>query len=434
MHNFEIDILDKPTIPNVIYMTNKKHFVDDNDRILLDNELSSLAFHGNTHSKINFNRGNFEKAGPRSEIFFSPKLTKAAIVTCGGICPGLNAVIRGLVQELWYRYGVKNIVGIKYGYQGLARRDSFVNLDPNIIENIHKLGGTILGTSRGTPPTVELLENLVRNNINILFTIGGDGTMRGAYKITQEIKKRNLKISIVGIPKTIDNDIPFVTRSFGFQTAVEKACVALASAYEEARGHRNGIGLVKLMGRNSGFIAATATLAVGNVDLCLIPEIDFSLEGKHGVFDYIVNKLKEKKQILIVVAEGSGQKLQKPTGVEDGSGNKQFADVGLFLKKKINDFLSEKNKSFSLKYIDPSYIIRSSSANCFDQVFCLRLAQNAVHSAMSGRTSMLIGYWGNNMTHVPFKILHSYDKRIDPCSDLWFNVLETTMQREVGAV
>ena len=292
----------------------------------------------------------------------------------------------------------------------------------------------ILGTSRGTPSTVEILEGVIKHNVNVLFTIGGDGTMRGAYKIAEEIKKRNLKISIVGIPKTIDNDIPFVTRSFGFQTAIEKACVALSSAYEEARGHKNGIGLVKLMGRNAGFISASATLAMGNVDLCLIPEIPFSLGGTKGILNYIENTLKKKSHMLIVVSEGAGQHLQEKTQVVDKSGNKQFNNVGLLLKEKISCYLTEKKNSFDIKYIDPSYIIRSSDANCFDQGFCLRLAQNAVHAAMSGRTSMLIGYWGHNMTHVPFKSLQNFEKNVDPSSDLWFNVLETTMQKEVGGM
>ena len=440
MHNFEIETLGEATTPNVIHVTNDKHFVNEQDRILLDNSVTSLDFYGLTHQfeekddGKQFKQSNFEKAGPRKNIFFSPDLTKVAIMTCGGICPGLNAVIRGLVKELWFRYGVKNIIGIKYGYQGLKMKDAIVSLDPDKVEDIHKLGGTVIGTSRGTATTVEILEGIVQQNVNMVFTIGGDGTMKGAYKIAEEIKKRNLKISVIGIPKTIDNDIPFVTRSFGFQTAIEKACVALSSAYEEARGHKNGIGLVKLMGRNAGFISASATLSMGNVDLCLIPEVSFSLTGKFGILDYIKNKLKEKNHMLIVVSEGAGQDLQEETGMVDKSGNKQFSNIGLLLKQKISSYLKEEKVPFDLKYIEPSYIIRSSDANCFDQAFCLRLAQNAVHAAMSGRTSMLIGYWGNNMTHVPFKSLQNFEKKIDPTSDLWFNVLETTMQKEVGGV
>ncbi|BBM88941.1 6-phosphofructokinase [Spirochaetota bacterium] len=428
-NNFSITTLGEPNLTSPLY--EKQNFISEKERVLV-----SIRSDG---SKSAINAANihhyaFEKSGPRYKIFFNPQTIKVGIITCGGLCPGLNSIIYGLVRQLWNRYEVKNIVGIYFGYQGLSTQASkMINLSPENVRDIHFLGGTILGTSRGTPPAEEIVTNLAKHQFNILFAIGGDGTMRGAHLITEEIAKRNLKISVIGIPKTIDNDIPYVITSFGFETAVEKASDTIMAAHEEARGHRNGIGLVKVMGRYSGYLAAHATMSTGVVSLCLIPEIPFTLTGKRGLIPYIHQYLKQKSYMVIVVAEGAGQDLIKtPTIKYDASGNKVLPDIGTFLKNEINAAFKGKNFPISLKYLDPSYYVRSARPNCFDRVFCSRIAQNAVHAAMAGKTAMLIGYWHGEMTHVPFKSLYQRTKRINPNGTLWFNVIESTVQGDIN--
>jgi len=373
----------------------------------------------------------FEIAGPREKIYFEPNKVRAAIVTCGGLCPGLNSVIRSLVLQLWHRYGCQYVEGIRGGYHGLSAstKNHFSGLSPDDVEDIHTQGGTILGTSRGTPPTAEIVDTIIHKNINMLFAIGGDGTMRGAAAINAELRRRGTNVAIIGIPKTIDNDIPWVRRSFGFETAVSVAVEAVKAAHVEAESVTNGIGLVKLMGRESGYIAANATLASGDVNFCLVPEVDFDLEGERGLFAALERRLADRKHAVIVVAEGAGQKFFKGTGLneKDASGNVKLGDIGVLLRDRIKDHFKSKDIPMSLKYIDPSYIIRTSCGNAGDQLFCARLAQNAVHAAMAGRTGMLVGYWHGKMTHVPFSAITGR-QTINPAGELWFNVLETTGQ------
>jgi 6-phosphofructokinase 1 len=373
----------------------------------------------------------FEIAGPREKIYFEPNKVRAAIVTCGGLCPGLNSVIRSLVLQLWHRYGCQYVEGIRGGYHGLSAstKNHFSGLSPDDVEDIHTQGGTILGTSRGTPPTAEIVDTIIHKNINMLFAIGGDGTMRGAAAINAELRRRGTNVAIIGIPKTIDNDIPWVRRSFGFETAVSVAVEAVKAAHVEAESVTNGIGLVKLMGRESGYIAANATLASGDVNFCLVPEVDFDLEGERGLFAALERRLADRKHAVIVVAEGAGQKFFKGTGLneKDASGNVKLGDIGVLLRDRIKDHFKSKDIPMSLKYIDPSYIIRTSCGNAGDQLFCARLAQNAVHAAMAGSTGMLVGYWHGKMTHVPFSAITGR-QTINPAGELWFNVLETTGQ------
>jgi 6-phosphofructokinase 1 len=379
----------------------------------------------------------FEVAGPRANIYFDPAKVRAAIVTCGGLCPGLNSVIRALVLQLWHRYGCTHIEGIRGGFQGLSLRSihHFNGLIPADVEEIHTRGGTILGTSRGTPPTAEIADSIIAKGINILFAIGGDGTMRGAAALNLELQKRGSNVSVIGIPKTIDNDIPWVRRSFGFETAVSVAVEAVKAAHVEAESVHNGIGLVKFMGRDSGYIAANATLASGDVNFCLVPELDFNLEGPGGLFAALEQRLKNREHAVIVVAEGAGQKffqksldaLSAASVEKDASGNVKLGDIGTYLRDRIKEHFKSKNIPMTLKYIDPSYIIRANCGNAGDQLFCSRLAQNSVHAAMTGRTGMLIGYWHGRMTHVPFDAL-SGRQQINPAGELWFNVLESTGQ------
>jgi len=372
----------------------------------------------------------FEKAGPQKKIFFDPAETKAAIVTCGGLSPGLNDVVRAIVMQLYHKYGVEHILGIRFGYKGLNPANWLepLKLYPTDVGYIHETGGTILGSSRGHEEPEVMVNTLEKLGINILFCIGGDGTLHGANAIWQGVEKRGLKVSIIGIPKTIDNDICYVTKTFGFDTAVSEAREALRCAHVEARGAPNGIGLVKVMGRDSGFISAHATLANLDVNFTLIPEVPFDLYGKGGLLDTLEQRIKKRHHAVIIVAEGAGQEFFKEECGHDASGNVRLKDIGVFLRDEIKKFFKSKNIPITLKYIDPSYTIRSVPANASDSIFCAHLGRFAVHAAMAGKTDMIVGQWHNVFTHVPIPITVASRKKISTEGALWLSVLESTGQ------
>ena len=379
----------------------------------------------------------FEQAGPREKIFFDSENVNAGIVTCGGLCPGINNVIRGLVMELHFGYKAKRIFGFRYGFYGITqdgmREYNPIELDTNIVSSISSLGGSILGTSRGSAPVNEIVDTLVQKKINMLFCIGGDGTLRGAKSIVEEIAKRKEKISIICVPKTIDNDINYVQKSFGFSTAFAKAGEIIECAHVEASGQLNGIGLVKIMGRHSGFVTVNAALASRKANFVLIPELNFDLYGKGAFLENLKERLLKKKHAVIIVAEGTGQNFfdEKNNKETDASGNIKLKDIGIFLKEEINNYFKEQKIDINLKYIDPSYIIRSIPANAEDSVFCGFLAQNAVHAAMTGRTDMVVGYWNNYFTHLPISIAIEERKVIQPeKSTVWRSLMGSTGQNK----
>lgn len=403
-------------------------FITAGERILItenENYLKELA------EKLG-HTPTFERAGPLEKIFHDPSWTRVGIVTAGGLCPGLNNVIKGLVEILSFDYGVKSIFGIRYGYAGLNPDFGYqpIMLNPDNVDTIHELGGTILGSSRGQQPTEIIVDTLVRMNINILFCIGGDGSLRCARDIGDECMKRGLKISVVGIPKTIDNDLHFIGRSFGFETAVAAAGNVIRNAHVEAKGTAGGVGLVKLMGRDSGFIAAYASIANPVVNFCLVPEMGFSLEGSNGILTALENRFRAgKTHAVVVVAEGAGQDLiQGEPEQRDASGNILKKDIGEFLKGKISEFMKEKGIKSSVKYFDPSYTIRSVPAQGTDAIRCYMLARNAVHAAMGGRTNCVVGNLGESYCLVPIKLATIERQTISLKSDLWRSVMDATGQ------
>ena len=431
------------------------NYVSDSSRIVMQADLT----HYDAQSIEDL--GLIERAGPREFVYFNPTHVRAGIVTCGGLCPGLNDVIRAAVRCLWLRYGVRNIVGIRYGYHGLLQESQHapMELNPQVIESIHRAGGSVLGSSRGGGErTGDIVDGMERLNLNMLLVIGGDGTQKGVLRIAQEVIARGLKIAVVGVPKTIDNDISFVQRSFGFETAVAKATEAVWSAHAEASSALNGIGLVKVMGRQSGFIAAHTAIASHVVDIALVPEVPFALMGEQGLFGVMHRRLQENGSVVVVVAEGAGQELlsqqaagasaagasaadvpaavQKDASVadasaavqKDASGNAVLADIGAYLQVKIKEYFAQQNVRINLKYINPSYIIRSAIATPADSLYCSRLATNAVHAAMAGKTNILISLINNHFVHVPIHLAISTQNSIDPESSLWRDVIESTGQ------
>lgn len=424
--NFEVQSLGKCSIDSPV---RGRDFVDDKEQITFASQVKNIRMLMEKAKVF----PAFQKAGPRPKIFHEPALSNAAIITCGGLCPGLNNVIKGLVTVLYHDYKVRKIFGLKYGYQGLVPKYNHlpIQLTPLTVDEIHKSGGTVLGSSRGDQDAAQMVDTLERMGINLLFCIGGDGTLRGAGAIAEEVLKRKLSISVIGIPKTIDNDLSFIEKTFGFETAVHTAVDIITSAHNEAGGADSGIGIVKLMGRDSGFIAAAATLANSVVDFCLVPEIDLALEGEHGLFRALERKLDKTNHAVIVVAEGAGQDLFRTTErKKDPSGNVLKHDVGAFLRDEIGGYFKKSGREVSIKYLDPSYHIRSVAAISSDAIFCYLLAENAVHAAMAGKTSIVIGHWNNYFTHVPINLATHERQKIDLDGALWKGVLGSTRQND----
>lgn len=398
-------------------------FISETERILYKVEIDAQAF---TPSSV-----GFEKAGPRRELFFEPSNVTAAIVTCGGLSPGLNNVLRSATFELIENYGVAKVLGYKYGFSGLASDCEHPpkSLTPGLVADIHKLGGSLIGSSRGFVEIDEIIATLKRDQVNLLLCIGGDGTQRGVHKIATELLARKEPIAVIGIPKTIDNDVPYVFNSFGFASAVEQAQAIILRAATEARGFLNTVAIVKLMGRDAGFIASHATLAAQEVDFALIPEAKFKLDGQAGLLAAIEQKIKRCGSCVVVLSEGAGQEFFKDKPEQrDDSGNRRQHDIGVFLRDQIEDHFAALQHKINIRYFDPSYAIRAVPANSNDAFYCDKLARAAVHAGMAGKTDLLIGQWYNNLTHVPLAIVTEEKKRINPDQELWRDVLAVTGQ------
>ncbi|KAK9947874.1 hypothetical protein M0R45_003472 [Rubus argutus] len=411
-----------PLQDNHAYSVVKQYFVNVDDTVA-----QNIVVHKNSPRGIHFRR-----AGPRQRVYFEAEDVHACIVTCGGLCPGLNTVIREIVCGLHHMYGVKKVSGITGGYKGFYSRNT-IPLTPKSVNDIHKRGGTILGTSRGGHDKSKIVDSIQDRGINQVYIIGGDGTQKGASVIYEEIKRRGLKVVVAGIPKTIDNDIPVIDKSFGFDSAVEEAQRAINAAHVESESIENGIGVVKVMGRNSGFIAMYATLASRDVDCCLIPESPFYLEGPGGLFEYIEKRLKENGHMVIVIAEGAGQELPSESinsmAKQDASGNKLLQDVGLWISQQIKDHFSKRSKmAINLKYIDPTYMIRAIPSNGSDNVYCTLLAQSAVHGAMAGYTGFTVGPVNGRHSYIPFHTINEKQHKVVITDRMWARLLSSTNQ------
>jgi 6-phosphofructokinase 1 len=417
----DITLLGEPTIKSP-----KRYFVNDSHRV------PNIIIKGQPSPAED--ELFFELAGPREKLYFDPKSTKVGIVTCGGLCPGLNDVVRSLFLELYYAYGVEEVYGFRGGYQGLdpERGREPLLLTPGLVDGIHKDGGTMLGTSRGPVDTGLAVDNLIRRGINVLFTVGGDGTQRGGNALYQEAKKRGYPLSVVGVPKTIDNDVAFVSLTFGYATAVEESAKVLDRAHTEACSVENGISLVKLMGRHAGFIAVGATVASQDVNFTLVPEVPFKLEGPNGFLAVLKKRIIDRSHAVIAVAEGAGQDLMNSDGKDrDASGNHKILDIGLFLRKQIEDYFQAEGIPVVMRYFDPSYLVRSSPANSNDSIRCDLFARHAVHAAMAGKTGLVIGHLHNKFIHVPIELLVGRKKTMDVKGFEWTAALATTGQPEV---
>ncbi|MBN1171267.1 MAG: ATP-dependent 6-phosphofructokinase [Micromonosporaceae bacterium] len=419
--------IDSPLAVRLGARQTSQHYVDESDRVLFDDTLAMVTERGVAVDQL----PGFEPAGPRRKIYFDPSKIRVGIVTCGGLCPGLNDVIRGIVLQLNLHYGVRRIIGFRNGYRGFIAKygDPVMELTPDLVGDIDEQGGTILGTSRGGQDSEKIVDCLERMDVDVLFVIGGDGSMRGAMQIAQIAQKRDDNIAVVGIPKTIDNDIQYIDHSFGFQTAFGQAALSVHAAHVEATSAPNGVGLVKVMGRHSGFIACSAALAKGDADFVLIPEVPFELEGEHGFLACLRRKVAEHGHAVVVLAEGAGQEHLAGEAVSvDASGNVRLRDIGSLLRKRILDDFAAADLELNLRYFDPSYLIRSVPADPYDSMYCSRLAHAAVHAAMAGRTETVVGRWHGRYVHLPMQLITRGRSQVDPDGDLWLSVLEGTGQ------
>ncbi|XP_011072633.1 ATP-dependent 6-phosphofructokinase 3-like, partial [Sesamum indicum] len=411
-----------PLQDNPSYSVVKQYFVNKDDSVT-----HKIVVHKDSPRGTHFRR-----AGPRQKVYFESDEVLACIVTCGGLCPGINTVIRELVCGLHYMYGVSSVLGIESGYRGFYSKNT-IPLTPKVVDDIHKRGGSIIGTSRGGHDTSKVVDSIQDRGINQVYIIGGDGTQQGALLIFEEIRRRGLKVSVVGIPKTIDNDIPVIDKSFGFDTSVEEAQRAINAAHVEANSIENGVGVVKLTGRYSGFIAMYATLASRDVDCCLIPESPFYLEGPGGLFEYIRKRLKENGHMVIVIAEGAGQELLAKNMHDmdqlDPSETKLLQDVGLWITEKIKDhFTKERKMIINVKYIDPTYMIRAIPSNASDNVYCTLLAHSAIHGAMAGYTGFVVGPVNGRHAYIPFHRINERRNKVVITDRMWARLLSSTNQ------
>lgn len=418
---------DSPLAEYVADRTTNAYYVAEDDRVLVDDTITLLQRRGDiTLGEV----PSYEPGGPRRKIFFDPATTKAGIVTCGGLCPGLNDVIRALVLELFEHYGVTDVIGFRNGYAGLvpgAAPDP-IELTPSFVKTIAERGGTVLGSSRGSQDVGVMVDNLVDKGVDILFVIGGDGSMRGAHAIAEEVTRRGLPIGVVGVPKTIDNDIPLIGTSFGFQTAYAKAAESIKAARVEVEAAINGVGVVKVMGRHAGFVACYSALANHDADFVLIPEVPFTLEGENGLLAQLRKRVQERGSAVIVLAEGAGQDLIPASRRTDASGNQILGDFSGFLRAQIARDFKNRDEPLTLRHFDPGYIIRSVPADPADSVYCTRLAQAAVHAAMAGRTDMVVGRPRHRFAHLPIEEVTKRTQQVNPDGDLWLSVMESTAQ------
>jgi len=429
--DFNIDFLGEGIIPSPLNLSTQigdslANYVDDSKRILY--QIETYIDKPQDLAQL----GLLELAGPREQIFFNPVDTHAGIITCGGLSPGLNDVIRSLVLTLWHQYGVRQISGFQFGYRGLLPEFDLepLLLTPESVKGIHQDGGTMLGSSRGHGErTQEMADTLQNMGVNMLFTIGGDGTQRASLDLSRALRDRDVPLALVGIPKTIDNDLNYVQRTFGFATAVSEADNVVDGAHVEAAGAPNGVGLVKVMGRHSGYIAAATAVANNDVNFVLVPEVPFDLDGDNGLLHHLEKRISRRGHAVVVVAEGAGQNLlEAAESGTDESGNKQLGDIGIYLADRIKSFFKDRKQEINLKYFDPSYSIRSTPANSVDSFYCTRLGAHAVHAAMAGKTGLLVSFLHGHYVHVPIDLATAERNTVDPEGELWLGVLEATGQ------
>ncbi|GMQ99022.1 MAG: ATP-dependent 6-phosphofructokinase [Acidimicrobiia bacterium] len=314
------------------------------------------------------------------------------VLTGGGDCPGLNAVIRGVVSRAVDINA--EVVGIRDGWEGLMH-DRTMPLDRESVRGILAIGGTILGTSRMDPYVhgeglASCSPTLTRNGIDKLIVIGGDGTLRSAMRLADE------GLHVIGVPKTIDNDIPGTDTTFGFATAVQVATDAIDRLTTTAEAH-NRVMIVEVMGRTQGWIATYAGIA-GGADSILVPEFDYDIAE-------VVDKLRSRHRAghrysIVVVAEG----IEPPEGYrttenkKDAFGFDRLGGVGYQVAAAIED-----QTSFETRVTILGHIQRGGSPVAADRVLASRLGVKATDLAVSGVSNVMVAVRGTEIVSCPME-------------------------------
>lgn len=329
-------------------------------------------------------------------------IKKVGILTAGGDCPGLNAVIRGIVKTATYA-GVETY-GFLQGYKGLYE-NRFIQLSPANTSDIIARGGTILGSNNKTnifampekdehgevvlvDKSFEVVERLKRDQYDCLIIIGGDGSLKSARDFTRR------GLNVIGVPKTIDNDVPDTDTTFGFHTAVGVATEAIDRIRTTAESHGR-ILVLEVMGRYAGWIALAAGVA-GGADTVLIPEIPYD-------FNSIINKINRRKAVgkdysIIVVAEGAkpiGGDLAVKSIVKDSPDSVRLGGAGDFVAREIEKLIGQEARSTSLGYIQ-----RGGDTCPYDRILSTEYGTMAMQMAIEEKFNNMVTMLNGKLTYV----------------------------------
>lgn len=384
---------------------------------------------------------SFPEAGPRKELCFDPHRVKAAVVTTGGLAPGLNSVVHSIVDRHFNTYELNEtlggaVYGIYDGFRGL--RDCASNsttLNPKVTLDWLRQGGSNLGSIRFRDPqgekhlVDEIAKSITQMAIDILYVIGGDGSQLIAHKVAQAVPS----ISVLGVPKTMDNDVLWVRESFGFDTTVEQATHAINALHFEAQSTRR-VGLLQFFGAESGFVAANAALASGQVDLVLIPEAFNNLSDEQlqhywkmllGHLDDRVKRQAHMPHAIVVVAEGVETALVQQKSRKLGRKGDFLELLKQDIAGKVRD---RRGRCLEIFVNEPRHYIRSGAANAHDQIFCERLGALAVDNGLAGYTNCMVSHWLTEYVLVPLELVVQGQKSIQTSGMFWRQVETSTGQ------
>lgn len=329
---------------------------------------------------------------------------KVGILSGGGDAPGINAVIRAVVRKGFQHYR-DEIVGIKDGWRGLLEGE-FVPLDLKSASGILPRGGSILGTSRTNPFKQEngarkILKNAKKTGIEAVVVIGGEDTLSVAYKMGE------FGLKCIGVPKTIDNDLPGTDYTFGFNTAVAIATEALDRLHTTAEAHHR-VMILEVMGRYTGWIALEAGLA-GGADIILIPEKPFDIDE---ICDYIRRRQERGRNFsIIVVAEGAKPKGGKEIVYSesiDEFGHIRLGGIGYYLGKEI-----EKCLGIETRVVVLGHLQRGGSPTAFDRILATRFGIAAIDLVHEEKFGYMVAIKGNKIVSVPLKDVAGKRKTVD---------------------
>lgn len=330
----------------------------------------------------------------------SERPRKLGILTGGGDCPGLNAVLRACARYCNERG--TSLIGYMNGWQGVLEGESML-LDRRAVKGIVHLGGTILGTSRTDPLEVNgglarMKHTLEEDGVEGLIVVGGDGTLSAALELSRE------GFNVLGVPKTIDNDLCGTDVTFGFDTAVSIATDAIDRLHTTAEAHKRVI-VVEVMGNHSGWIAAYAGIA-GGADVVLVPEVPFELRD---VCDRIRDRERRGRSFSIVVIAEGARSLERADEPVERRGKIRPGQISFWLADEI-----EKAIGTETRFVVLGHIQRGGTPTAYDRILATRYGIHAAELAMQGRWGMMVSLSGRHMDAVPLEEAVGQLRELDP--------------------